>query len=67
MGVKGRAERGCGILFQRGVWACWQGRFGKVGPMEGLWLVQEDGGEGERGPGGTLVGQGLRVRLQHLI
>jgi hypothetical protein len=20
----------------------------KVGPMEGLWLVQEDGGEGER-------------------
>jgi hypothetical protein len=35
--------------------------------MEGLWLVQEDGGEGERVLGGVLVSQEQRVRLQHLI
>jgi hypothetical protein len=63
MGVQRGAVAGYGLIY-RGV-EVYDGlcRFGKVGPMERLWLVQEDGGEGERGPGGTLVGQGQRVRL----
>jgi hypothetical protein len=40
---------------------------GKVGPMEGLWLVQEDGGKGERGTEGVLLKQEPRGRRYHLI
>jgi hypothetical protein len=39
----------------------------KVGSMEGLWLVQEDSGEGERVLLDALVGWEQRVRLQHTI
>jgi hypothetical protein len=38
---------------------------GKVGSMEGLWLVQEDGGEGERVLLDVLVGWEQRGELQH--
>jgi hypothetical protein len=41
-------REGCGHVGKVGL--------GKVGPIEGLWLVQEDGGEGERVLGGVLVG-----------
>jgi hypothetical protein len=41
---------------QREVLTVGFGRFGKVGSIGGLWLVQEDGGEGEWDPGGGLVG-----------
>jgi hypothetical protein len=49
MGVKGRAERCCGILFQRGGVGMLASQVGKVGPIGGLWLADGDGGECERG------------------
>jgi hypothetical protein len=40
---------------------------GNVGLMEGLWLVQEDGGEGERDQKGALLGRVAAASYQCLL
>jgi hypothetical protein len=45
----------CGLITRGVCGACLQGRFGLEGSRGDLWLVEEGGGEGERGTGAWLA------------
>jgi hypothetical protein len=63
-GVKGRAERGCGLLFQRGMWGMLVRSVWLVGSIGGLWLVKSDGGRVREGQRDALL---KKVWLLHAL
>jgi hypothetical protein len=64
MGIQRGAGNVVALYMERGVS---RSVLGQVGPMEGLWLGERDGGEGPGGPGVVLLEKHQREREKGLL